>query len=132
MSWIDDTESIIYTTIKTEFPEDIAAEYPNLFFTTSNQTDSNAVFPTVYIHQLSGAERGRDLEGTAINAVYTTIQVDVICNTSQSDASVVMSPIVDIMKQMMFNVNPVPEFTTSGDTYRATARFSRTLCDGDI
>lgn len=129
--WAYDLEKTIYSIVKARATPKLE-KYTPIYFTDIEKNTSKAVFPTVYIHELPGVEKGQDLEGFRINAVQETFQIDVITNTSQSDANKVMSVIIDEFKRMCFKVTAMPEFDGSGETYRSTARVRRIISTTDI
>ncbi len=130
--WAYDLEKKIFSIIKARATETLGSKYPNLYITDNEKNTSKAVFPTVYVHELPGVEKGHDLEGYCINAVQETFQIDVITNTSQSDANKVMAVIIDEFKRMCFRVTAMPEFDGSGETYRSTARVRRIISANDV
>lgn len=130
--WTSEISSIVFTRIKVEVLKSLKSKYPNIYFTNSDRAQTNPKFPTVYINEIGSTERGEDLEGTSINAVMATFQIDVTDNQSQNRASEVMSKIVGIMKSMRFSVIAMPEFQNTESTYRSTARFRRMIGQGDI
>lgn len=125
-------ESQVITRIKTQFSKKLKDRYPDLKFTNSNRADTAPKFPTVYIHEMSGAEAGANTEGNTINAVWTSFQIEVTTNTKMNDAKEVMNEIVRIMKTMRFQVIGTPEFQNTDSTYRRLARFRRMIADDDI
>lgn len=92
---------------------------------------AGTIFPTIYVHELGGVERGRDLEGQSINAVLETIQIDCIINTKQSHAKKIMSVVADVMKELRFEITSMPTFNSQEKVYRSTARFRRTVGRND-
>lgn len=130
--WAFDLETKIFSVIKSRAEGKIKVKYPNAYVTNISKTTTKATFPTVYIHELPGAEIGADLEGISMNGIRETFQVDVTTNTSQSDAKRVMAIVADEFKQMRFQITAMPEFGDTGDTYRSTARFSRVIGANDI
>lgn len=118
--WAFDLGTIIFSIVKTKTLDELGSKYPNIFITDKGKTTGKAVFPTVYVQEMSGAERGADLEGKTINAVLETIQVDVTTNTSKSDVSKVMSVVAGIFKEMRFTIQTMPNFEYNGETYRKT------------
>lgn len=101
------------------------------FTTVEKNLDKDPVFPTIYIHEMPGLERGADLEGTSVNAVQETIQVDVITNTKQSDAKGIMAILADAFKQMRFQITAMPEFKMTVRKFRSVARFRRIIGAND-
>lgn len=130
--WTSKISPIVFTEVKTKGNKALQTDYPDIRFTTSNRAPTTAKFPTVYIHELPGVEQGSTLEGTSINAVLSSFQIDVTDNVSQNRVNEVMSEVVSIMKSMRFQVISMPEFQNTDDVYRATARFRRMIGAGDI
>lgn len=130
--WTSDISSIVFTRIKTTVEKKLKEKYPDIYFTTSDKTQTNPKFPTVYIHELPGAEKAKDLEGTTINSVLATFQIDVADNQSQNRSKDVMNEIIKVMKNMSFSVSSMPEFNNTNSIYRNTARFRRTIDWNDI
>ena len=130
--WAYDLEKKIFSIVKSRAYEKLKTKYPNVYITDIEKNTSKAVFPTVYIHELSGVEKASDLEGFCINAVQETFQVDVITNTSQSDANKVMAVVADEFKRLCFKITAMPEFEGTGETYRSTMRVRRIISANDI
>lgn len=129
---LDMLESQVYTRIKTQFPSKLKEKYKNINFTTENKVDALPRFPTVYIHEMPGAETGEDLQGDTINAVWSSFHIEVTTNTKMNDAKEVMNEVVRIMKTMSFQVIVTPEFQNTDSTYRRVARFRRIIGAGDV
>lgn len=130
--WAYDLEKKIFSIVKDRAGDKLKSKYPNAYITDIEKNTSKAIFPTVYIHELPGVEKASDLEGISINAVQETLQIDVITNTSQSDANKVMAMVLDEFKQMCFRITAMPEFKSTGETYRSTARVRRVISHNDI
>lgn len=129
--WVFNLESKIFSIIKKKALDSLKESYPNIFITSSGKSTAKATFPTVLIHEMAGSELGSDLEGTAINAVRETFQIDVTTNTSQSDAKKVMSVIIMEFKKLRFQSTEMPEFDDGSETYRSTARVTRVIGAND-
>ena len=129
--WAFDLGTTIFSIVKSKTLAELKSKYPDIFVTDKGKTNGKAVFPTVYIQELSGSERGADLEGKSINAVLETIQVDVTTNTNRADVNRVMYTVASIFKQMSFTVQSMPDFEYNGETYRKTARFQRIIGAND-
>ena len=109
-----------------------AMNFDTAFTTVEKNLDKDPVFPTIYIHEMPGLERGACLEGTSVNAVQETIQVDVITNTKQSDAKGIMAVLTDAFKQMRFQITAMPEFKNDSEKkFRSVARFRRIIGAND-
>lgn len=134
VDWIMLVPSIVFTKIKTNFSEKIKTKHnmTNKNFSTSSKSDSEAVFPFVYVKALSASEQGRDLQGTSINGALFTFQIEVIDNKKQQNAREIMGEIVRIMKEMGFENNSMPFFEDTNDnTHRMVARFRKMMADED-
>ena len=92
---------------------------------------TGTIFPTIYVHEMSGTEKGQTIDGQTINAVADTYQVDVIVNTQQSDAKKILAIVASVFKRMRFEVISMPEFDSEEKIYRSTARFSRLIAAND-
>lgn len=130
--WFMDLETTVFSIVKTKVLEKLSTQFPNIYITNSDKVMSTPLFPTVFIHEMSGVEQGTDIEGKDVNAVLETFQVDITSNVSQRDVKVVMSAVVEVFKQMRFNVTAMPEFNNNDDVYRAIARFRRVIGANDI
>ena len=67
------------------------ADWTDRNFSTVGSSDTQAVFPFVYVQLLPSAEAGQDIEGNTINAGLFTFQIEVTDNQSQARAKDVMS-----------------------------------------
>lgn len=131
MLWSSLISPNVFTKLKTD-GNALLTKYPDISFTTVDRVvSSNAKFPTVYVHEMAGAEQGADLEGQNINAVISSFQIEVIDNTSQNRTNEVMTEIVGIMKSMRYQVIATPEFQNTATVYRSVARFRRVVAKGD-
>lgn len=134
MEWILQIPSMVFTRIKTEFPEELKQKYniKNDNFSTVNALNTTPTFPFVYVQNLPGAEQGQDLENKTINGALFTFQIDVTDNKSQTRVREVMSEVIKSMKNMRFEVNSMPSFEKQENLYRMSARFRRLIGSGDI
>ena len=126
-----DIQARVFSRIKNTFPKNLKTKYPNISFTTSDRVADNPQFPTVYIHEMSSQELGRDLSGTTINAIRSTFQIEVYDNNSMDNVQTVMSSVIAIMKKMRYEVTSMPEFKNSTETYRSVTRFRRVIGSGE-
>lgn len=127
-----DIQNIVISRIKAKYTSALKTKYPNSNFTTSDRVAKDPKFPTIYVHETASSETAEDLDGTSINAVISTIQIEVTDNTSMSVCSDVMANIVGTMKSMRYSVMSMPEFRNNNEVYRKVARFRRVIGSGDI
>ena len=134
IEWIMLVPSVVFSRIKGTFSEELKIKYSmtGSNFSTTDSMNKAAVFPFVYVHALPASEVGADLSGEEINAGNFTFQVDVYDNKSQGRAREVMTEVIKIMKGMRFNVNSMPEFSTSDNVHRCTMRARRIIGSGDV
>lgn len=130
--WTSDISSMVFTRIKSEGTNKLKTRYPDINFTASDRASTNPKFPTVLVQELGSSERGQDLDGTDVNAVLCTFQIDVFHNKKQTYTKDVMDEIVNIMKKMRFSVVAMPEFQNTDSTYRCVMRCRRMIGVNDI
>lgn len=128
---LDRLESQIYSRVKNGFSKSIAEKYPNLNFTTSDQSSTKAKFPTVYIHFIDSPEIGETLESTSLNGTKAAFQIDVSDNENNNRTDEVAREVLRIMKSMGFRVLLMPIHNNDGNVYKTTARYRRTTLSGD-
>lgn len=126
-----DIETRVFSRVKNQMPQSIKTKYPDIRFTTSDKAPEKPKFPNVYVHEMRSQEMGRDLNGTTINAIRSTIQIDVSDNENMSNVREVMNEVVMIMKSMRYEVVTMPEFE-NGNVYRSVARFRRVIGAYDV
>lgn len=131
-TWAYDVESKIFTIVKKNVAPKIATKFPNARFTMVDRTTQTPVFPTIYIHQNGGVEERKSLETDAIESVRLTMQIDVMTNTTQADASYVFNKVCDEMKRLGFVIVSMPTFNNLDEVYRKTARFRRFIEATDV
>lgn len=130
--WFSRITNVVLTRVKAIVGKKLNTKYPGLDFTTSDTSPKDPTFPTVYIKRLPGAERGQDLDGTSVNAMLVTFQVEVTDNASDTRAQEVADSVCEVMKSMRFHMlgEPVPDNTQKG-IYRNVARYQRVIGYGD-
>ena len=132
--WTDRISSIVFTRIKNEFSSSLKTKYKmtSSNFSTVGSSDSEPVFPFVYIQLLPSAEQGQDIEGNEINAGLFTFQIEVTDNQTQARSKEVMAEVKRIMKAMRFTVQTTPDIQDTKDTHRAIMRCNRIIGSSDI
>lgn len=126
-SWAYDLGAQIYSVAKGLLLTKLKKIYPNVYITDKSKSIGTPKFPTVYIHELPGTEKGRDLEGTSINGVLVTMQVDVTTNSDNSEVRKVMATVSDVFKRMGFEAVSILDIDDTGETIRGVARFRREI-----
>ena len=130
--WISDIESAIFTRVKANGLKELKTKFPEIFYTTDNETDAEAVFPTVYVEELPGAEQGEDLEGTSTNALLASFQITVSHNGNKPETRVVMDNAITTLKQLRFKIISAPIYKRSNGVWVGTARVRRIIGANDI
>lgn len=130
--WISDIETDVFSRLKTEGIIALRKKFPKIFYTAEAESEDEPVFPTIYLQELSGTEQGRDLEGTEINAVLSSFQIDISDNDSKANVKAVMNQALKTMKSMRFEVMGTPTYRKVNGVYVGTARFRRVIAKNDI
>lgn len=128
--WISDVELKVLGAIEKN-GEVLKKYFPNIVFTNENESDAPAKFPTVYLEELSGTERGRDLEGIKVNAYMATFQINISHNDKKSHVRRVMNNCMETMKQLRFEIIGTPIYNRSEGVWSGVARFRRTIGSND-
>ena len=127
--WISDVQTTIYSRVKAILTAKLRSKYPDLFITDNDEVPTDPKFPSVYIHFLQPAERGQDIEGKGVNAIYLTAEVSVTATKAQgmSVTREVAYETMDAFKSMSFTAT-MPSFENDGSgTKRMIARYSRVI-----
>lgn len=123
--WFSRITTTVFTRIKSIVNKKLKSTYPDLNFTTSDKSSTDPKFPTVYINRMPGMEKGQDLDGSTVNAMLVTFQVEVTDNISDTRALEVADECCAVMKSMRFQLvgEPVPD--NSNGKFRNIARYQR-------
>lgn len=131
-SWVFDIQNKIYSRLEAVCLAKLSRSYPDINVTMNSNVPTHPKFPSVYLHFLSPIEIGKDLNGSDVNAIYLTAQVEVTVTKAQemSVASEVSQVVMDCMKDMRFSAT-LPEFVNTDTEYRTVSRYARTLGNAD-
>jgi len=114
--------------LRVEGMKSLSEYYPNLNITDDDKQLEKPSFPTVFMQDIGAPEQGQDIEGKSVNAVLSTIQIDVVDNEKRSNVREVMSEMIRIMKSMGYSITTTANFErTTDNTYRMVARFRRMI-----
>lgn len=131
--WTMDIGSAVLSKLRSKGTKALVNDYPNINFTDSDRAPSTPKFPTVYYHEISSPETGQTLDGASLNGMLYSVQIEVTDNgTTSLTTKTVMSKVVDIMKEMRFQVVGTPEFQNTQNVFRMVARFRRTIGYNDV
>lgn len=128
-AWGADLLPIVFTRLKNGLSNDTKTFYgiTNKNFSTVANSTTQTVFPFICVRSVAPRETMQTISNNEIAGITLTIQIDVITNTTQSDADNIAYELLDIMKQMKFNVSSMPSFESNIDEYRSTARYTRLI-----
>lgn len=131
--WIFDIQTTIYSRIKSVLKARLGSTYSDLNVTENSHVTTTPKYPSVYVHFLQPAEVGKDLDGSTVNAIYLTVEINVTVTQAQgmTVANKVNAEILDIMKEMRFNAT-MPEFNDTNSEYRTVSRYTRTIGNADV
>lgn len=135
LEWITDAQNSIATIVKTRSKKKLVTKFPNIYYTTDEESSIESNFPTVFIHFLPSAELVPTLEGTEVSAFLCGCQVTVICNKEQGQLGCqkVMNCVLDEFKRLGFQIQLFPELNLTGNnTKQLIARVKRNVCSRDI
>ena len=129
-AWFSKIESWLFTTIKKRMRQNV--EFRDVYFTTANEKVEKAKFPVLYFHELEQLEQGRDLDNTTVNAVLSTIEIQVFSKTAAENKSIMTDAVLQ-MKRLRYNVTAMPIYTSAEDKtiFLSVARFQRVIGGGD-
>lgn len=130
--WTSIIKPKVFTNVQKKGKEKLLKKFPNINFTTSDKSTAKPKFPTVYIKQMQGSAKGKDLEASAINATLSIFQIEVTTNTTQNDADIVADIIENIMVSMLYEPIGEPFADSNSDVYRNIARYQRIIGYNDI
>lgn len=118
------------TQIETNVSDYIESELSGVLVTTDDYTGDTAVFPTVYVHELSQIERGYDIDGSEIAAVLSTFEINVAEQTYLG-CKELSNKVMLLMKGLRFEVIASPLHTKMNGYYRSVSRYRRHISGGD-
>lgn len=124
-TWAYDLGAQIYSMISNNVRQRLSGLYEDLNITKKSKSVGTPKFPTIYIHELPGTEVGQDLDGTSINGVMISFQVDVTTNEDEAEIRKIMGIVADEFKKMHFQTVSLLEIDDSGEVIRGIARFRR-------
>lgn len=124
--WVTQIEENIATYIDAEINETA-----DILVTTEDYTGDTASFPAVYVHELPQVERGYDIEGTSINGVLSTFQIEVYCNSRQ-ECKETSNAVLSIMKDLRFEVTASPLYKSENGYTFSVARYRRLVGGEDL
>lgn len=125
-------ESIIFSRLKGEFSSKLKEKYPNISFTTQEESKSKPKFPNVYVYLMPGIETGLTLERTVFEEGLFTFQIRVTNNTGQTAVQEITNEIIKRMKKMSFEIVATPVYENDADTQWSVMRFRRTIGRNDV
>lgn len=129
-NWFAEIESKVYTQVSYMLAERQDAPYPNLRCTTESQK-TVVNFPTLYVHELQPVEAGNDLTNVSVNAVLSTMEIQVWDNTTEKSCKDILTAAILEMKRLGYNVTMFPSVQTDSKISWGVARFRRMIGAGD-
>ena len=129
--WVVDCESKVFTIAKALMEDDLRTLFPRIRFTTSDESSTEPVFPTVYMHQIPSAETDADMNSSDVNAIIVNMRVAITVNTTKKDLKKIMLYVMDAFKKMHFRVTSSFDVDTKANMYSAIIEFRRSLGSED-
>lgn len=100
-------------------------EYPDLAFSRSLKTESEPSLPCLAVVQIDAKEKGKTLDGKAMNAINSVFQIDSYSAESYDEAYELIGKAGDIMLRLGYELKIQKEVSTT--VWRFVARFSRVI-----
>lgn len=133
--WTENIFKSVYARLKANGTILIKQKFPKLTPNFSDATPSaeSIKYPCIVIKQLPSMEKARDIEGAFVNEVLSSIQIDVMTNTKQSEANSIAYIMADLMKGMRYEMvgEPHPMDSQLND-YRNVSNYRRNVDYNDI
>ena len=126
-SWYMQIQSKVFTQIQYMMKK----KYPTLKCTTKNENGEPAEFPTLFLHELTPVEQGQDLTNETVNAVLSTIEIQVWTNTTENDCRNIIAEATNQMKALQFNIIEMPLVQVSDKVNWGVIRCRRMVGNGD-
>lgn len=132
MSWYMEIEETVFSYVTFKLKK----KGINVFCTTEiakTSVDSNGnptMFPTIYLHELQSKEVGQDLTNTSVNAVLSTIEIQVFTK-SKEDNQKYCGEVAEIMKELQYNATGLPIINNMGEYYLGASRYRRVIGSAD-
>ena len=130
-TWFNTLQSVVFTKAKKLIQAELGTYYPEMNYTTNGQSNTNAIFPTWYLHELAGLEQGQDLTNVTVNAMMAYFRIEVFVNTAERDCREIMATSITAMKSMGFNVAAMPIYQVNKNVIQGVADFRRMIGAGD-
>lgn len=133
--WTSKIFTNIYSRLKANGKIRIQKKYPKLTpnFVDSTPSAETLKYPCIVVKELQPTETGRDIEARFINGVIYTLQIEVITNTNQSECNGIADIVLDMMKEMSFEVVGIPFSDDSQlNDYRNISRYRREIDSQDV
>lgn len=126
-NWYLQIQSKVFTQVEYMMKK----KYPKLNCTTRNQNGLPSTFPTLYLHELAPVEAGMDVTNETVNAVISTIEIQVWTNTTENDCRKIIGEAVNQMKALNYNIIAMPLVEESDKVSWGVARCRRMVGNGD-
>ena len=126
-NWYMQIQSKVFTQVEYMMKK----KYPKLICTTKNENGQPAKFPTLFLHELQSIEQGQDLTNETVNAVLSTIEIQVWTNTTETDCRNIIAEAVNQMKALQYNVPSMPIVEVSDKISWGVVRCRRMVGNAD-
>lgn len=126
-NWYSQIQSIIFTKVQYMLKK----TYPTLKCTTKSQNETPASFPTLYLHEMQPVEVGQDLTNETVNAIRSTIEIQVWTNTTDLDCRNILDSAVTEMKNLHYNISALPVIESQDRLSWGVIRCTRIIGSAD-
>ena len=129
-TWFSKIEGMVVTQLSYMLKERDNAPYPDMKITSVNQSPTPATFPTMYVHE-EQMERGQDLYNASVNAVISTVDLNIWTNRGQSVCKEMVAAAIVEMKRLGYDIVSDQGIVTGGDVSHGILRTRRIIGAND-
>ena len=125
--WYASIEGIIFTKMRDIVEPILAERYPGetIYFTSQQEVNHSAEFPTIYFRQIDSDQAGLTLDGTSVNALLARFQCEVY-SPLEDQAKDISFIVMRAMVSLGFESYFTPKGGLSRDmVIRVVARYRR-------
>lgn len=131
-TWYGQIESNLFNKFKNLMTAHSNTTVSGANYTSVGVSTADIELPTVYLHELSGIERGEYLSGTTVNALLYNVEIIVYAG-DKSTCALLSRVAIAQMKTMSFGVTATPTYTyVDSDIVQSNIRFRRAIGVSDV
>lgn len=130
-AWYSKIEGQVFSQIEYMLKYRAEAPFPTLNCTSVNENIVPTQLPTLFCHELQPVEVGQDLDNISVNAVMSTIEIQVWTDKGQTECKSILVEAITEMKRLRYNIIMFPTVTTNNGISWGALRARRVIGAGD-